>query len=65
MRFAVQQVTADICTENGFRQRKDDQRGDAQNDDLTKGIKTPEVDKDHIDHIGAAAAFVGIGQMEL
>ena len=47
-----------------FGQRVDQQRGDAQNDDFTVGIKATEIDKDDVDDVGAAAALVGIGEVK-
>ena len=44
-------------------QREDRQCGDAQDDDLAERVVAAEVDQDHVDDVGAAAAGLGIGEV--
>ena len=47
-----------------LEQRVDTHGGDAQHGDFTEGIEAPEVHQDHVDHIGATAARLGVLQEE-
>ena len=49
----------------GLGQRIDQQCCDPEHDDFAIGVKATEIDKDHVDDVGAAAAFVGIGEVEI
>jgi hypothetical protein len=55
----LQQPPAAGPSQQRLGQREDRQRGDAQHDDLAEGVEAAEVDEDHVDDVGAAAARVG------
>ena len=46
--------------QRAVQQREDRQRRDAQHDDLAEGVVAAEVDQDHVDDVGAAAARLGM-----
>lgn len=48
----------------GIEQREDAEPRDAQHDDLAERVEAAEIDEDDVDHIGPAAAALGIGEVE-
>ena len=46
--------------QRAVQQREDRQCRDAQHGDLAEGVVAAEIDQDHVDHVGAAAARLGL-----
>ena len=63
--LAVQQAGAHRAVKQCLCEGVDQQCGNAEHDDFTIGVKATKIDKDHVDDIGPAAAFVRIGEVKL
>ena len=59
----VLQPLAGGAAERAVQEREDGEGGDAQHDDLAEGVVAAEVDQDHVDDVGPAAAGLGLGDL--